>query len=67
MHIVVRVPRHVVIDHELHIRDIEAAARDVRGDEDAGGAGAEAGEVCGALGLREEGVQGGGAVVEGVE
>lgn len=67
MHVVVRVARHVVVDDELDVRDVEAAAGDVGGDEDAGGAGAEAREVGGAFGLREEGVQGGGAVVEGVE
>ena len=67
MHVVVRVPRHVVVDDEVDVGDIEAAAGDVGGDEDAGGAGAEAREVGGALGLREERVQGGGAVVEGVE
>ena len=67
MDIVVRITRHVVVDHQLDGRDVESARGDVRGDEDPGCGGAEAGEVRCALGLRKLGVEGGDAVVESTE
>ena len=67
MHVIIRIPRNIVVNNELDVGDIETTRSNVCSDEDAGGAGAETGEVCGALSLWEEGVEGGGAVIEGVQ
>ncbi|RMZ09757.1 hypothetical protein D0860_04082, partial [Hortaea werneckii] len=51
--VVVRVAGEVVVDDEADGGDVETAGGDVGGDEDAGGAGAEAREVVGAVGMLE--------------
>ena len=35
MHIILRLIRQIVIDHQFNPRDIDASGRDIRGDEDA--------------------------------
>lgn len=57
MDIVGRVPRHVVVDDEAHVGDVEASRRDVRGDQDAGFLRSEVGEVARPLRLRQCRVQ----------
>lgn len=67
VHVVVRVAGHIVVDDQADGRDIETTRGDVRGDEDAGRGGAEAGEVGVPLGLGKETMQGGDAVGEAAE
>lgn len=56
-----------MVNHQQDGGDVKTAGGDVRCDEDAGGRGAEAGEVGGSFGLREEAVEGGDAVGEAAE
>ena len=67
VHVVIRIARDVEVDDQRDGGDIETTRGDVRGDEDAGCGRAEAGEVGGSLGLREETVQGCDAVGETAE
>jgi hypothetical protein len=40
--VIVRIARDVIVDDDLHLRDIKTSSSDVGGDEDARGGGTEA-------------------------
>lgn len=67
MHVVVRIPGHVEVHHETDGGDIKTTTGDVGGDKEAGGGGAEAGEVGRAFGLWQQAVEGGDSVGETAE
>ncbi len=61
VHVGLRVLRLAGVDHQLHVRDVEAAGRHVRGDEHLDRAGTEGREGARALGLHQLAGEGQGA------